>query len=98
VGVTYVAPRATRTPLNTSSVVRMNEALRVAMDPPQVVALAIARAIEQERDEVYLGWPEKLFVRLNALLPRLVDGALRKQHVVMRSYADGIEARAARQG
>jgi short-subunit dehydrogenase len=98
VGVTYVAPRATRTPLNTSSVVRMNEALKVAMDPPQFVAAAIARAIEQERDEVYLGWPEKLFVRLNALLPRLVDGAMRKQHGVMRRYADGIEARAARQG
>jgi short-subunit dehydrogenase len=92
VGVTYVAPRATRTPLNTSSVVRMNEALKVAMDPPPLVATALARAIEQERDEVYLGWPEKLFVRLNALLPRLVDGALRKQHGIMRGFADGIEA------
>lgn len=87
VGVTYVAPRATRTALNTSSVVRMNEALKVAMDPPEIVAAAIARALEQERDEVYLGWPEKLFVRLNALLPRLVDGALRKQHGVMRGFA-----------
>jgi hypothetical protein len=57
-----------------------------------------ARAIEEERDEVYLGLPKKLFVRLNALLPGLVDGALRKQHGVMRGFADGIEARAARQG
>lgn len=87
VGVTYVAPRATRTPLNTSAVVRMNEALKVAMDPPELVGAAIARALEQERDEAYLGWPEKLFVRLNALLPRLVDGALRKQQPTMRTYA-----------
>jgi short-subunit dehydrogenase len=89
VGVTYIAPRATRTPLNSSAVVRMNEALKVAMDPPEQVAVAIVRAIEQERAEVYLGWPEKLFVRLNAVLPRLVDGALRKQHEIMRKFAHG---------
>jgi short-subunit dehydrogenase len=89
VGVTYIAPRATRTPLNSSAVVRMNEALKVAMDPPEQVAAAIVRAIEQERAEVYLGWPEKLFVRLNAILPGLVDGALRKQHAIMRKFAHG---------
>jgi short-subunit dehydrogenase len=89
VGVTYIAPRATRTPLNSSAVVRMNEALKVAMDPPEQVAAAIVRAIEQERAEVYLGWPEKLFVRLNAILPGLVDGALRKQHDIMRKFAHG---------
>jgi short-subunit dehydrogenase len=89
VGVTYVAPRATRTPLNSSAVVRMNEALKVAMDPPEQVAAAIVRAIEQERTEVYLGWPEKLFTRLNAILPGLVDGALRKQHAIMRKFAHG---------
>lgn len=69
----------------------MNEALKVAMDPPAIVAAAIARAIEQERDEVNLGWPEKLFVRLNALLPRRVDRALRKQHGIMRGFADQTE-------
>jgi len=89
VGVTYIAPRATRTPLNSNAVVRMNEALKVAMDSPEQVARAIVRAIEQERAEVYLGWPEKLFVRLNAILPRLVDGALRKQHKIMRKFAHG---------
>jgi short-subunit dehydrogenase len=89
VGVTYIAPRATRTPLNSSAVVRMNEALKVDMDPPEQVAAAIVRAIEQERAEVYLGWPEKLFVRLNAILPGLVDGALRKQHAIMRKFAHG---------
>jgi short-subunit dehydrogenase len=89
VGVTYVAPRATRTSLNSSAVVRMNETLKVAMDPPEQVAAAIVRAIEQERHEVYLGWPEKLFVRINAVLPGLVDGALRKQQAIMRKFAHG---------
>jgi len=27
----------------------------------------------------YLGWPEKLFVRINSILPRLVDQSLIKQ-------------------
>lgn len=89
VGVTYIAPRATRTPLNSSAVVRMNKALKVAMDPPEQAAAAIIRAIEQERAEVYLGWPEKLFVRLNAILPGLVDGVLRKQHEIMHKFAHG---------
>ena len=34
-----------------------------------------------------LGWPERLYVKLNALLPRLVDGALRKQLPAVRRYA-----------
>lgn len=87
VGVTYVAPRATRTALNRSALNRMNEALKVAMDSPERVAAAVLDAIRRERDEVYLGWPESLFVRLNGLLPRLVDGALRRQHGEMRRYA-----------
>ena len=30
-----------------------------------------------------LGFPEKFFARLNSLLPRLVDGGLRRQNQVM---------------
>lgn len=87
IGVTYIAPRATRTPLNRSALNRMNEALKVAMDSPERVAAAVVEAIGGDRDEVYLGWPESLFVRLNGLFPRLIDGALRRQHREMRSYA-----------
>jgi short-subunit dehydrogenase len=92
VGVTYVAPRATRTALNPGAVERMNAALKVAMDPPEVVAAAIVAALRADRAEVYLGWPERLFVRLNALLPRLVDGAVRKQRPVMQRFVAGTEA------
>ena len=65
----------------------MNEALGVRMDPPEVAAEAVARALEQDRAEAYLGWPEKLFVRINSVLPRLVDAALRKQLSVIRHHA-----------
>ena len=83
----YVAPRAARTALNSEAVCAMNEALGVRMDPPEVAAEAVARALEQDRAEAYLGWPEKLFVRINSVLPRLVDAALRKQLSVIRHHA-----------
>ena len=87
VGLTYIAPRATRTPLNTSAVNRMNEALKVAMDSPATVGAAIVRAIADDRKDVYIGQPEGFFVRLNNLFPRLVDAALRKDNGRRREYA-----------
>jgi len=87
VGVHYVAPRATRTGINTSAVERMNAELGVAMDPPEVVAAAVCDMLEDGRAELVLGWPEKFFARVNGLLPRVVDGALRKQLAVIRRHA-----------
>lgn len=89
VKVLYIAPRATRTGMNTINVVAMNDELKIAMDDPQTVAAALAGAILHEREELYLGWPEKLFVRLNGLLPRVVDQALRKQLPAIQRFARG---------
>jgi hypothetical protein len=33
--------------------------------------------------------PEKLFARVNQIVPALVDGALRKKLAVIRNYASG---------
>lgn len=87
VGVTYVAPRYTKTALNDGAVSRMAASVKMNTDEPEWVAERIVRAIEQDRKDVYLGWPEALFVRINALLPRLVDAALRRQNVQMREFA-----------
>jgi short-subunit dehydrogenase len=89
VRVIYVAPRATRTGINTSAVERMNAELGVAMDPPELVASTVGDMIEQGRLEAVIGWPEKFFARLNALLPRVVDAALRRQLPVIRRHAGG---------
>lgn len=86
VGVTYVAPRAVKTPLNAPEVYRMAQKTGMKMDEPARVARCITRAIERDRDEVYLGFPESLFVRLNALFPRLVDAGLRRQNRIMREF------------
>lgn len=89
VGVTYVAPRAVKTRLNTDAVYRMAEATRMNMDDPAWVATRIVAAIEADAKDVYLGFPEKFFARLNGFLPRLVDGGLRKQNQVMARFARG---------
>jgi short-subunit dehydrogenase len=87
VGVTYVAPRAVKTKLNSSAIYRMAEAVKMNMDEPAWVAGKIVDAIRKERKDLYLGFPESLFVRINALLPRLVDGALKKQSHKMMTFA-----------
>jgi len=87
VRVLYVAPRATRTGMNAENVVAMNDELKVSMDEPQAVAMQVLEAIRKEREELYLGWPEKFFVKLNGLLPRLVDQSLRKQLPVIQRFA-----------
>jgi short-subunit dehydrogenase len=89
VSLTYVAPRAVRTRLNSGSIYRMAEAVKMNMDEPQWVAQRIVEAIEQDDRDRYLGFPESLFTRINALLPRVVDGVLRKQNLQMQPFARG---------
>jgi len=87
VGVTYVAPRFTRTAFNRSVVARMADALKMPQDEPESVAASVISSIERDEHDRYLGWPEKLFVRINSLLPRLVDTSLMKQVDLMRPFA-----------
>jgi short-subunit dehydrogenase len=86
VSVTYIAPRAVRTKLNTEAVYQMAQATGMNMDSPDKVAQQIAQAIAGGRKDVYLGFPESWFVRINALFPRLVDKALRKQNATMYEF------------
>jgi len=87
VRVHYLAPRATRTGMNANAVERMNAELGVAMDSPEIVGQAACDMLERDRLDAVLGWPEKIFVRLNALLPRVVDGSLRRQLPIIRRHA-----------
>jgi len=88
VSVSYIAPRATRTAINSDNVVQLNEALGTAMDDPEVVAEQVLQVVNRSaRSDKYLGWPEKLFVRINALLPGLVDSSLRKQLPIIQRFA-----------
>ncbi len=87
VGVTYVAPRAVKTSANSPAVYEMAKATKMNMDEPQTVAAFVVDCIRKDKEIAYYGWPEKLFVRINALLPKWVDGALRKQNQIMARFA-----------
>ncbi|AZD02343.1 SDR family oxidoreductase [Pseudomonas chlororaphis] len=84
VGVLYVAPRATHTSMNSPAARALNDALKSNVDDPQTVAAAVIHAIAGDRRDLYLGWPERFFMRLNSLLPNLVDRGLRKQLPLIR--------------
>jgi len=76
IAVTYIAPRAVETPLNTAQIMEFGRITKMNMDKPEWAAKKIAKAISTRKKDVFLGFPEKLFVRINALSPRMVDGAL----------------------
>ena len=77
--IVYLSPRATRTSFNDAAVDGLNAALGVAVDEPHAVARALVDAIASGRRRVQIGWPEKLFARVNGALPGLVDRAIARQ-------------------
>lgn len=84
----YLAPRATHTPINNSQVVAMNQELGNKMDESDVVAKQLMKILQDGSIMIsYIGWPEKLFVIINSLLPQIVDKALFKQLPVIRRFA-----------
>jgi len=85
--VMYLAPRAVKTPLNTGRIMRMGEATKMNMDSPEVVVERVLKAIDNDRKEVYIGFPESLFVQINQPFPRLVDKALAAQNRIARAFA-----------
>ncbi len=94
VAVHYLAPRAVNTEMNSAAVVAMNNELGNRMDEPDVVAEAVLKLLDRRTSQrQYLGWPEKFFVRLNALLPAVVGKALAKQLPVIRRYSQLQESR-----
>ena len=86
IAVTYVAPRFTKTALNGSAATRMANALSMHQDEPADVARAVMTSIDRGGADSYFGWPEKLFVRINSIFPRLVDKSLMKQVAQMRPF------------
>jgi short-subunit dehydrogenase len=86
VSVAYIAPRATDTPLNSAKVVALNKGLGNQMDSPALVAAEIMRVVQGNTRLRYLGWPEALFVRVNALLPGVVHNALVSKLPIIKTF------------
>jgi short-subunit dehydrogenase len=90
VRVLHLAPRATRTTMNGAGVCALNAELGVAMDEPATVARELVALVERPARERLLGMPERLFARLNQILPGLVDRALRRQLSIIRRHAPAL--------
>ena len=86
VNAQYLAPRAMATGINTAAVDAMNDTLGNAVDKPRDIAHSIINSIEKNHSEKFYGWPEKLFVKINALLPNVVSKAISKDHKTIKSF------------
>ncbi len=86
--VIYLAPRATDTEFNDNKLTALNRELGNTVDNPQLVASELIKAITNNKKQVYMGWPERFFVKLNGLLPNIVHGALVKKLGIIQRYAD----------
>jgi short-subunit dehydrogenase len=85
--VKYLSPRATKTNLISEKIEQLNTALNTATDLPERVAQELLKLIEQNKTERYIGWPEKLFVRINALFPSIVSKSIVKQLPIIQKFA-----------
>ena len=78
IGVTYAAPRATRT-ASSHALGALIEPFRMKLDAPEAVARFIWRGVAREMDNIYPPGPERIFVLLQRLLPQLVDRSIARQ-------------------
>ncbi len=89
----YLAPRATNTALNSSYVNQMNQELGNKSDSPAVVASYVVDMLENETSACWIGWPEKLFARLNQILPGLVSRSIHKQQQTIHHFINQIQGK-----
>jgi len=75
IGVTYAAPRATRTDAAVAFADLVAKT-KMNMDSPEQVAQQIWRAIAGGHDSVYAPAPERFYVLIQRLFPRVIDWSL----------------------
>jgi short-subunit dehydrogenase len=78
VGVTYAAPRATRTE-SSPAFDWLIAPLQMRVDDPATIAMQIWRAVARDLDSVYAKGAERLFVLVQKFAPKLVDRAIAAQ-------------------
>lgn len=76
--VLYVAPRATQTTMNSQAAMDLMKAMGSKADSPELVAKVIVQSILQDKQTIYIGWPERGFVMMNSIMPHVIDQGVRK--------------------
>jgi short-subunit dehydrogenase len=78
IGVTYAAPRATRT----DAAVAFDELIahgKVSVDAPAEVARQIWKSVARGHDSIYAPAPERFYVLIQRIFPQIIDWALSRQ-------------------
>jgi len=78
IGVTYAAPRATHTPAS-RPLQSLIEPFEMKFDTPEAVAKFVWNAVAREANAIYPAGPERMYVLMQRLFPRIVDKAIAKQ-------------------
>jgi len=84
--ITYIAPRAIKTPMNDELASKMLAATKTVMDEPRMVVAEIIKAIEADKQEHYIGQPESFFAWLNGFLPSVVSMGLKSPTRIARKF------------
>jgi short-subunit dehydrogenase len=78
IGVTYAAPRATRT----AAAVAFDDLIaraNMTVDAPTQVARQIWRSVASGHDSIYAPAPERIYVLVQRIFPQIIDWALSRQ-------------------
>lgn len=89
IGVTYIAPRGVNTAMNDARTLAMLAKTGGNLDEPEKVAAIIVKALENEKQEVFIGQPESFFAWLNGVMPKAVNLGLKKQTKLAKDFAAG---------
>jgi short-subunit dehydrogenase len=84
--VTYIAPRGVNTPMNDAATLAMLAKTGGNVDEPEKVASIIIKAIEHQKQEVFIGQPESFFAWLNGFMPSVVNLGLKKQARLAKEF------------
>ena len=87
VTVGHFVARATDTPMNRDSVAELNQALKTKVDSPESVAKKLVQFVASDALYNRIAWPEKLFVRINAIAPAIVSRVLAKNLSTIKHHA-----------
>ena len=85
--VQYFAPRATHTGLNSTAADTLNTLLKNTVDSHSQVASALVKLLCSDASSHFIGWPEKLFIKMNSLFPRVVSRSINKQLAIIKQHA-----------
>lgn len=90
IAVTHISPRAVKTAFLTAEIKKYIQVTKMHVDSAVPVAATIVDAIRHGRKEVFIGFPESIFVRVNALWPRLVNSAVTKNDLKAKAVLSSL--------